>query len=90
MHCLTLAYIKLHLPFVSPLNLPAEILLHSQCIDRIPNLPEQFRIISKLKHITYSIIFQIINIHRVSKNVPPLACCYFHAHEFILIFLADR
>jgi len=26
------------------------------------------------------------NIHCVSKNVPPLACCNFDAHEWILIF----
>ena len=25
-------------------------------------------------------------LHRVSKNVPPLACCNFDAHEWILIF----
>ena len=29
------------------------------------------------------------NIHRVSKNVPPLACYRFDAHEWILIFLAE-
>jgi len=28
-------------------------------------------------------------IHRVSKNVPPLACYNFDAHEWILIFLAE-
>ena len=27
-----------------------------------------------------------LSIYRVSKNVPPLACCNFDAHEWILIF----
>jgi len=26
------------------------------------------------------------NVHRVSKNVPPLACYNFDAHEWILIY----
>jgi len=28
-------------------------------------------------------------IHRVLKNIPPLACYNFDAHEWILIFLAE-
>jgi len=30
-----------------------------------------------------------ITLHRVSKNVPPLACYNFDAREWILIFLAE-
>jgi len=29
-------------------------------------------------------------IHRVSKNVPPLACYNFDAHEWILIFFGTN
>jgi len=31
----------------------------------------------------------VVVVHRVSKNVPPLACYNFDAHELILIFLAE-
>jgi len=31
-------------------------------------------------------VIKLTNIHRVSKNVPPLACCNFDAHELILKF----
>jgi len=30
-----------------------------------------------------------LNIHRVSKSVPPLACYNFDTHEWIFIFLAE-
>ena len=31
-------------------------------------------------------VYFLVYIHRVSKNVPPLACYNFDAHECILIF----
>jgi len=31
----------------------------------------------------------VVDIHRVSKKVPPLACYNFDAHEWMLIFLAE-
>jgi len=39
-----------------------------------------FRVLAALLHGT---------LHRVSKNVPPLACYSVDAHEWILIFLAE-
>jgi len=34
-------------------------------------------------------LYNICNIHRVSKNVPPMACYNFDTHEQILNFLAE-
>jgi len=31
-------------------------------------------------------VFLFMPLHRVSKNVPPLACCNFDTHEWILLF----
>jgi len=39
----------------------------------------------------YYLLFSVVGqIHRVSKNVPPVACYNFDAHEWILIFFGTN
>ena len=53
-------------------------ILHCSCI---------YRVVQKVNHIFFTpMLLVTLNIHRVSKNVPPLACYNFDAHEWILIF----
>ena len=41
-------------------------------------------------HIPFCWLQDILTIHRVSKNVPPLACYNFDTHEWILMFFFGR
>jgi len=55
---------------------------HTSVLAILLYFPMLYRFLSKYK----SDVFLLLHIHRVSKNVQPLACYNFDAHEWILIF----